>query len=248
MMGRKGPTRHLKRHKSPSFWPISRKHNTWSMRTSTGPHTLNTSMPSAVILRDALRYAATAKEAKRLIKEGKLHVDGKPRLDEKYPVGLMDVVSLPDANENYRVLPGRRGKMVFHPVPEEEVSFKLCRIKDKKTQRGGRTQLNLHDGSNVVIPTEEDEYKVNDVLKVKVPEKEIQDKISFGQMKQAIITGGRSQGETGMIIGVGPEPGLKRTATIRTQGGEDIRTLAKYVFVVGNEEPVISLPGGGQDG
>jgi len=60
-------------------------------------------------------------------------------------------------------------------------------------------------------------------------------------MMQSIITGGRSQGKRGMIIGFGPEPGWKKTATIRTPEGDDIRTLAQYVFVVGQNEPILTL-------
>ena len=40
---------------------------------------------------------------------------------------------------------------------------------------------------------------------------------------------------------MGPEPGWKKTATIRTPEGNDIRTLANYLFVVGSNEPVIKL-------
>ena len=60
-------------------------------------------------------------------------------------------------------------------------------------------------------------------------------------MQQVIVTGGRSQGARGTLIGLGPEPGWKKTATIRTPEGEDIRTLAQYIFVVGTNESIIQL-------
>jgi ribosomal protein S4E len=60
-------------------------------------------------------------------------------------------------------------------------------------------------------------------------------------MQQVIVTGGRSQGAKGTLIGLGPEPGWKKTATIRTPEGDDIRTLANYLFVVGSNSPVIKL-------
>jgi ribosomal protein S4E len=47
-----------------------------------------------------------------------------------------------------------------------------------------------------------------------------------------------------MIIGLGPEPGWKKTCTIRTPEGEDIRTLSGYVFVVGSKQPMITLDAG----
>jgi small subunit ribosomal protein S4e len=240
-MGKKGPTRHLKRHNSPAHWPIHRKAGVWTIRTIPGPHTIKTSIPTTVILRDELEYAKSAKEAKSLLTDRKLLVDGKARIKKAYPVGLMDVIQIPDTGEYFRVLPDHNGKLKLLPITAEEAAFKLYRITNKQTQRTGKTQLNLHDGSNVIVNTEQDNYKVNDVLKIKVPEKEILDSIEFKEMQQVIITGGRSQGARGTLIGLGSEPGWKRTATIRTSEGDDIRTLANYLFVVGSNSPVIKL-------
>ncbi len=243
-MGNKGPTKHLKRHMSPAFWPIHRKGGKWAVRPSSGPHSLKTSIPTKVLLRDQFKYATTAREAKSLIKNGKMLIDGKVRKDDRFPVGLMDVIHIPDTKEYFRVLPDHGGKLRYLAITAEEAQFKLCRIIGKTSLKAGKTQLNLHDGSNVVINTEADKYKVKDVLKIKVPEKEIMDSIEFKEMQQVIITGGRSQGAQGVLIKVGPEPGWKRTATIRTVEGDDIRTLSNYLFVVGVNEPVIKLNAG----
>ena len=240
-MGNKGPTKHLKRHRSPAFWPIHRKGGTWAVKPSSGPHSQETSIPTTVILRDQLNYAETAREAKSLIKNGKLLVDGRVRKDDRFPVGLMDVVTIPDSGETFRVLPDHGGKLKFLSISKDESQFKLCRINSKKTQRAGKSQLNLHDGSNIVVSAEADQYKVGDVLKVKVPETEILDFIEFKEMQHVLITGGRSQGAKGVFITLGPEAGWKKTATIRTPEGDDFRTLAKYLFVVGSNEPVIKL-------
>jgi len=40
------------------------------------------------------------------------------------------------------------------------------------------------------------------------------------------------------------EPGKKKTATIRTLDNENVRTLSKYVFAVGTDTSIISLPRG----
>jgi small subunit ribosomal protein S4e len=205
---------------------------------------LKTSIPTKVLLRDQFKYATTAREAKSLIKNGKMLIDGKVRKDDRFPVGLMDVIHIPDTKEYFRVLPDHGGKLRYLAITAEEAQFKLCRIIGKTSLKAGKTQLNLHDGSNVIVNTEADKYKVKDVLKIKVPEKEILDHIEFKEMQQVIITGGRSQGAQGVLIKVGPEPGWKRTATIRTIEGDDIRTLSNYLFVVGVNEPVIKLNAG----
>ena len=202
---------------------------------------MENSIPTTIVLRDQFKHAKTASEAKTILTNRKLLVDGKPRTKTALPIGLMDVVYIPDTSEYFRVLPDHGGKLKFQSISSEEATFKLYRITGKTSQREGKTQLNLHDGSNVVINTEHDQYKVNDVLKIKIPEKEIQDVIEFKEMQQVIITGGRSQGAKGTLIGLGPEPGWKKTATIRTTDGDDIRTLSKYIFVVGANEAMIKL-------
>lgn len=243
-MGRKGPVRHLKRERSPRFWPIHRKERVWAIKTGPGPHALRESMPILVVIRDLLGYAATGKEAKALIKQGKVLVDGMPRKDERYPVGIMDIVELPDAKQRFRVLPARGGRLKLHPIKGGEAGFKLCRIVGKTTVRGGGTQLNLHDGRNVPLPEGEDGYRVNDVLQLGIPGQGILGHIRFAQGINAMVTGGRSQGRHGIVTGLGSEPGSKRTATIQTAGGEEVRTLARYVFAVGSGELMISLPEG----
>ena len=73
----------------------------------------------------------------------KVLVDGRPVKDRKYPVGFMDVISLPEIKENFRVLMDKRGKWVLVRISPEEAKFKLSRIENKTTVKGGRTQLNL---------------------------------------------------------------------------------------------------------
>ena len=205
---------------------------------------MKVSSPLLVVVRDFLGYAETAKEARMIIKQGKVLVDGKARADERYSVGLMDVVELPDAEKYYRVLPEHGGRFILHPIKREEAAYKLCLIVGKTTVKGGATQLNLHDGRNVLLADGGDTYAVNDIVKLSVPDQEITDHIEFKPGVRVIITGGRSQGQFGILIGLGSEPGSKRTATIRTPENEDVRTLAKYVFAVGSETPIISLQGG----
>jgi len=243
-MGRKGPSRHLKREMSPRFWPIHRKEHVWAVRTSPGPHSLKESMPLIVIVRDALSFAETNKEAKMLIKQGKVLVDGRLRTDERYPVGIMDVIALPNAKQLFRVLPAHGGRLHLHPIEDKEAEIKLCRIMGKKTVKGGTMQLTLHDGRSLHIQKGGELFGVNDVLQVKIPEQEILDHVRLEEGALALVTSGASRGKYGVLTSLGPEPGNKRMAIVRTPDGEEARTLASYVFAVGSGKPLISIPGG----
>ena len=81
-------------------------------------------------------------------------------------------------------------------LEKENIDFKLCRIEDKTTIKGGKTQLNLHDGRNFIT---DGEYKTGDVLVLNVPEQEIKDHIKFESGTIGLITGGKHIGEKGTV-------------------------------------------------
>ncbi|MEA2090603.1 MAG: S4 domain-containing protein, partial [Thermoproteota archaeon] len=143
-MGKKGGSRHLKRKPAPRFWPIHRKELVWTFKPKPGPHPITRCFPLALILREILGVAKTRKEAKKIISKGKVQVDGKARREELFPVGLMDVISIPDVEKSYRILPSSRG-LTLHSIKKNEAAFKLCRIENKSIVKGGNLQLNLHD-------------------------------------------------------------------------------------------------------
>ena len=54
-------------------------------------------------------------------------VDGRIVKDSKFPVGLMDIVSIPKLNQHYRMLLDRRGKFELVKIPQGKEQWKLCR-------------------------------------------------------------------------------------------------------------------------
>ena len=241
-MAKMGSRKHLKRFKAPENWPIHPKEYKWTVKTHPGPHSLEGSMPLLIVIRDILQLADTAREAKIIINKGDVLVDGKPRKDYKFPVGFMDVVELPKSGKVYRVLPDEKGRLILHPITKENKSFKLCRIEDKTTIKGGKTHLNLHDGRNCLSG---DDFKTADVLMLKIPEQEIQDHIKFENGTIGLVTGGKHIGEIGSIKEITiTKSSMPNTVVIETSNGKTFQTLKDYVFVLGKEKPVISIPGG----
>ena len=108
-MGKKGKTARLKRKPAPAFWPIHRKELPWVVKPSSGSHSLEKCVPLTLVLRDMLGVAQTRKEGKLILAQGKVLVDGKIRKRDESPVGLMDVISMPDMNKYYRVMPSHKG-------------------------------------------------------------------------------------------------------------------------------------------
>ncbi|MBM4240123.1 MAG: 30S ribosomal protein S4e [Euryarchaeota archaeon] len=241
-MAKMGSRKHLKRYKAPEHWPIHPKEFKWAVKPSPGPHSIEGSLPLLIIVRDILKVADNAREAKRIINDGEIRVDGRVRKDFKFPVGFMDVIEIPKSEKVYRVLSDEKGRLILHPIVKENKEFKLCRVEDKTTIRGGKIQLNLHDGRNCLV---EDEFGTGDVVILKVPEQEVTDNIKFDEGTLGIITGGKHIGELGKIKEINvTESSMPNTVLIETDDKKTFLTLKDYVFVIGKEEPVISLPGG----
>jgi len=249
-MGRKGEKKHLKRKPAPKIWPIHRKEAAWTFKPKPGPHPLSRCIPLALIVRGILQFAKTGKEAKTIISQEKIKVNGKIQREERFPVGLMDVVSIPDAEKVYRVLPSEKG-LFLNPIEPDEAEFKLCRVEDKTVVKDGHVQLNFHDGTSVLIRVndpkkpEEDVYRTLDTLKLSIPDRE-----PLGHMKltvgaPAIIIGGKNIGKYGKITAIEEKPGQKRKGllvTIKDKNGNQFQTILNFIFVLGDTKPSISLP------
>jgi len=249
-LGKKGGKKHLKRKPAPKIWPIPRKRFVWTVRPKPGPHPISRCLPLVLILRDILGYAKTRVEAKKIIAQGKIMVDGKVRREELYPAGLMDVIEIPEVEKIFRILPSKKG-LILHPITKDEAAFKLCRIEDKTTVDGGHIQLNLHDGSNILVRVadprnpEEDVYRTLNTLKVSLPERQILEQFELKVGAPAIITGGKNMGKYGKIVEIEEKPGKKRRnllVTLEDSSGERFQTIMDFVFVVGDNQPCISLP------
>jgi small subunit ribosomal protein S4e len=239
-MANMGSRNHLKRFKAPEMWPIHTKEQTWTTKPSAGPHALKNSIPLVMVVRDMLGLAKNAREAKIILNNCDVLVDGIPRKDHRFPVGFMDVISIPKMDKNYRVIPDYKGRLVLHEIDEKDASFKLCSIENKTTVKGGKTQLNLHDGRNVV--TDED-FKTSDVVVLNIPEQKVSDSIKFEAGSIGLITGGKHIGELGEIESINVTKSPKsNTVLMETEEGTFL-TLTKYVFVIGKDKPVISLLG-----
>jgi small subunit ribosomal protein S4e len=249
-LGKKGKVGRLKRKPAPRFWPVHRKEAVWIVRPSSGPHSLEKCLPLSLVLRDILEVAETRKEAKKIISQGKVYVDGKVRRKDDFPVGLMDVISMPDVNKFYRLLPSHKG-LFLNPISKEEASFKLFRVEGKTIVKTGTSQVALHDGSNLLMKVEDPEspaevvYETFDTLKLGLPEKQLLDQLKTQKGNIAIITGGKNIGKQGKIVEIEKTVAKKRRnalVVIEDEKGNRYQTILDFVFSIGGAKSLISLP------
>ncbi len=229
-------SRHQKRVTVPVSWPIARKTHAWVAKTSPGPHSSADSMPLVMVLRDMLKLVDNAREAKRSLYEGKILVDGRAQKDYKLPVGIFDVISIPELNQQYRMLKDEKG-MFYLSFLEPGTVRKLARIENKTFLKGKKQQLNLSDGSNKLA---EGDFKVGDSLVLSLPDKNIEEKIGFEVGNLAMVVGGKHSGQTGKIKEIITVKSSQPNRVI-ISGDEEFETIKDYVYMIGKDAPVIKL-------
>lgn len=241
-MAKKGQKRHLKRFSLPSALRLPRKSAVWASKPRPGPHRASECLPLRLVVRDYLGLARTARETGRILAGGQILVDGKVRRDPKFPIGLMDVVQVPKIKKNYRVLYDEKGRLILHEVSQDEASFKLCMVIRKSVVKGGRMQLAFHDGKTSI--GEFGEFDLQDVAKLSLPDFKVEERLAFEKEVLVLITGGRNVGKIGKIQGIQHVKEAQSDLITVKSDAATFQSPKNYVFPIGKEKPVISLPGG----
>ncbi|HME52043.1 MAG TPA: 30S ribosomal protein S4e [Candidatus Lokiarchaeia archaeon] len=237
-MARKGHSLIVRRLNAPTFWRIARKHDEYAAKPKPGPHPAGNCFTILYVLRDLLKVARSLTEAKKILNQGGVMIDGKIRKNPHFPVGLMDIIEIPGMEKAYRVLPDPLYNLKLSVVTED-TQYKLCKIENKSIQRGGIVQLNMHDGRNILIKTDDVVYHTNDVVKIDLKSGEIVEQIPMKEGMLAIVHDGLNNGRMGKITKITRI--LKNDVVTLDDKGTSFETRLKYVFVLGEGAPAISL-------
>jgi small subunit ribosomal protein S4e len=219
---------HQKRLAVPNSWPVERKTETFTVKAE-GPHG-DDGVPLVVVLRDVLGYVDSSKDADYAVNHGGVLVNGETPSDARRPIGMFDILAFPERAEYYRVFPDEGGRLGLTPIDEDAAGSRLGKIIDKTTVSGGRTQLNLHDGSNLLV--EEDEYGAGDSVVVSNDDKEIIAHFEYEEGALVTAVDGQHAGEIGTVSEIDVTPGsADNIVYVETEDGE-FETVAEYVVVI----------------
>jgi len=227
-----GSSSHLKRLAIPRSWPLPRKTTVWVTRPRAGAHTLERSMPINIVIRDVLGMAHSTREVRSILHNGLAKVDGRVVKDTRRGVGLMDVLSL--GEENFRCVLDINGRLRYRAISADESGWKICRIEGKTTISGGKTQVHLHDGRNLIV-ADAAEHKSGDSLKISLPDQKVLEHIKFGEGTRCMLVGGTHVGLLADVTG----HSIKRSSMSNEVEFDGFVTTEELVFSVGKS----SLPG-----
>ncbi|TAJ45261.1 30S ribosomal protein S4e [Methanofollis fontis] len=232
---------HLKRLTAPVSWHIAKKEEKFITKTCPGPHGAH-AMPIAVWLRDKMGLAGNMKEVKRILNARQIIVNGRPVTNPKIGLGIFDIISIPRTDKHYRILLDKVGRLTTIEIDAEAAKSRLCRIRDKRYVRGGKIQLNLMYGANILA---DNTYKPKDSIVLTLGEGEerfrIVDHFPFAVGNMAMVIGGKHSGKVGRITEIRVVPGsVPNRVFFEDAEGATFETIEGYVFMIGRDTPAVA--------
>jgi small subunit ribosomal protein S4e len=232
---------HLKRLNAPDSWHIAKKTTKFITKTAPGPHNAN-AMPIAVWLRDHMGLARNLKEVKQILHQNDVIINGRPCRDAKMGIGIFDIISLPKINKFYRILRDKNGRHVSIEIDSEAAKTRLCKVKNKTVVAGGKVQLNMRDGANLLA---DNTFKSGDSIVLSLESEtrfKIVDHFPFAVGNMAMVIGGRHSGKVARIVDIIKMPGSVPNKIILEDESTKTRfdTISPYIYMVGKQTPAIA--------
>jgi len=240
-MNRNPKNKHLKRINAPNSWLLDKLSGVWAPRPSPGPHKLRECLPIIIMLRNRLKYALTAREVKMIVMGRHIRVDGKVRVDTKFPCGFMDVVTINRTGEHFRLVYDVKGRFHLHRIPVEDARWKLLKVKKKALGARGIPYIVTHDGRTIPYP--DPNIYVNDTIQYDFTKGKITEICHFRVGGICMLTAGRGVGRVGVIQKLEKHPGAFDIVHIKDAKDHTFATRKDNIFILGTgRKPLITLP------
>jgi len=216
----------------------------YAPRPRQGPHKLRECLPLQLVLRNKLKYALSGRECDIILgdKDNTVKVDNKVRRDKKFPVGLMDVVSIPKTGDNYRMLYDIKGRFTLVKLKnKDEQNIKLVKVVKRTMGPNKVPYIVTHDARCIRYPNPD--IHVFDTLKIDLTTGAIKDTMKLEIGKTVFTTGGSNRGRVGVIVNRTRLQGAFDMIAVKDKNGHSFNTRIDNCFVIGEKDrSTITLP------
>lgn len=232
-----------KRMSAPTEWQLAKKEKKYVVSTASGPHD-GSALPLGVWLRDHMHLAENTKEARKILHDRQVVLNGHIVTDEHLGIDVFDVISFPKINKHYLILVDAKGRQVEHEIPAEVASVRLVKVANKTTIKGGKTQINLSCGANFIG---EDNCKGKDTLIVGLNGEDrfvIHEHFPYAVGSTVVVIGGQHTMKTGKITKIYvQQSSLSNRVILQGEDGTEIETIEDYLYVVGTDASILKTWG-----
>lgn len=187
-MAKRGGTKHIKSLAAPNSYNINRKEYKYVSRPLPGRFTLGESISLTSPIVD-LHYADTNSDAAKIIKEGKIKVNGEVRKEKKYPIGINDVISIMD--KDYIVFKDKYNHISFKEYKNDKLFYKVVM---KYKYEGSQIYVQLNNGWVINAGEKAKDVSVGDSIVIK--DKKIDEVIKLKEGAKCTIINGSHSNET----------------------------------------------------
>ncbi|MFA5049711.1 MAG: 30S ribosomal protein S4e [Candidatus Micrarchaeia archaeon] len=229
-MAKRGQKKHFKRITTPLSIGIGdKKKNEWITKAECGPHNIKNAIPLAVLLRDILKICQTNKEVKKVLSEKMVNINGKIRTNEKFPVGLMDIISIEKSGKNYLMIVKKHSRLVPFEISAEKTNERMGKVIKKYTCKKGQIMIGIHDGTLI---RGDNNIKTGDTIVLSTKENKINKILKLQKGAVCLIKGGKHAGTVATIEEiVETEAGRQNEARMKNKNEEFI-TVLKHICVI----------------
>jgi small subunit ribosomal protein S4e len=237
-MGKKSGSKSLKRLSAPKHWDIERKSSRFVTKPKPGAYSLEDGYSLGVALRDVLGLVENGREVNDVLSGSQILVDGVPRHDAAFSVGLFNVIEVPREGIAFRLIPSPDG-LKARKVAKDQSSLKLCMIRSKVKVKGGHIQYGFHDGRTLI----DDGLALSpgDSVVMKVPDQSVVSSIKLTKGSVGLVLTGDRAGQVGKISDVKKGTASReKMITLALPGGET-ELPSRLVFPVGGDQPAIEV-------
>jgi len=184
---------HLKRSAMPVTWPLPRK-GTKYIVSPAGPYGMN-GIPLALFLKTVLKIAKNLNQIKEILNEKQILVNGRIVKEPKFSVGMFDIITIPKLKANYLVAIENK-KIAAREIPAADAKNKFCKVIGKKKISGGKIQINLYGGRNIIT---DEKVGINDSIILNLEKNKVMKVLPLKEGSFVEIIGGKNIGASGEV-------------------------------------------------
>lgn len=222
---------HLKRIGAPKTWNIMRKESAFVTKIQPGSHNKQNGVPMSVFLKDMTNLAKSTREARYILLQKNVLVNGKKISDHRFTVGLLDIITIKETQQYYRIVLSQKGKLISKEI-KSDAELLIGKIINKTIIAKGKTQINLFNGVNITV--DKDTYKTGDSIIYK--DNKITQHFALTKTAPIFLTGGKHIGENGIVEDI-----MNDKLIYKNANNEKIETAKRYAFVIGKDKPIITI-------
>jgi small subunit ribosomal protein S4e len=232
-MSNKGEKKNWKALSAPKSVGIKRKQNVWTVKTKAGTHKKEDSVALGIVLRDLIGIAGDMREARDLLKQKEVEVNGIVRKKHYFGVGLFDIIELKNQKEKYRIVYDRKRKLIVNKIEDKDNEM-IVRINYKRQTKKG-IQITTSNGNTYLGQ----EGNVGDSIKIK--NGKIEKVLKLKQGAIVYIKKGLHCAEKGKIKEI-TKGSVRRDKLVKIEGKDhEFETIAENVIIIGENKEEIKV-------